>query len=106
MKFSFTLYDSLLCDLHYLLDMAQIVWQKLSTSSRPLVKKTKTMLKVEFLSPADTVIVEGIKDDCCSEGFLEMYFQNKKKSSAGVNVSVAVIGRGQAAITFEDLNGE
>ena len=87
-------------------DKAQDVQQKLCSSSLPLVKKTKTMLKVEFLSPADTVIVEGIEDDCCSEEFLEMYFQNKTKSGAGGNVSVAVTGRGWAAITFEDLNGK
>ena len=86
--------------------MAQDVWQKLSSSSRPLVKKAKTMLKVEILPPANAVKLEGFKDDCCSEEFLEMYFKNKKKSGAGGNVSVVVTGRQQAAITFEDIHGE
>lgn len=67
---------------------------------------TKAMLKVELLSPANMVIVEGITDDCCSEELLKMYFQNKKKSGAGVNVSVVVTGRGLAVVTFEDLSGE
>ena len=78
----------------------------LSSSTRALDKKAKTMLKVEFLSPVDTVLLEGIKDACCDEGFLKMYFQNKKKSGAGVKATVEVTGRGQASVTFEDFNGE
>lgn len=88
------------------LDIAQEVLQKLSSSNRPLDKTTKTMLKVEFLSPVDTVLIERIDDDCCSEEFLEMYFRNKKTSGAGVKVGVVVTGKGQAAVTFDDLSGE
>ena len=100
------------CMYHTLLaclsDNARDVLQVLSSSSRPLDKKTRAMLKVEFLAPVQTVRIEGIKDDKCDESLLEMYFQNKKKSGAGVNTNVEVTGRGQATISFEpkDLSGE
>ena len=78
----------------------------LSSSSRPLHKATKAMLKVELLAPANAVLMRHIEDDCCDEEFLKLYFGNKKKSGAGVNVTVDITGRGEALVTFEDLSGE
>ena len=82
------------------------MWQRLSSSNRPLDKATKTMLKVEFLAPASAILMKHFEDDCCNEEFLKMYFCNKKKSGAGVNVTVEITGRGQALVTFKDLSGE
>ena len=93
------------CSLHFT-DIAQDVWQKLSYSNRPLDKVTMAMLKVEFLAPASAVLMKHIEDDCCDEEFLKMYFGNKKTSGAGVNVTVAITGRGEALISFESLSGE
>ena len=66
------------------------------------------MLKVETLAPVQTVRIEGISDDKCDERKLKMYFENKKKSGAGVITNVDVTGRGQATVSFEpkDLSGE
>ena len=100
------------CMYHTLLaclsDNAQDVFQMLSSSTRPLDKETKAMLKVEFLAPVQTIRIQGIQDEKCDEKLLKMYFQNKKKSGAGVNATVEVTGRGQATVSFEpkDLSGE
>ena len=91
---------------HSFLDMARDMWQRLSSSKRPLEKMTKAMLKADFLDPVNTVVMKSIEDDCCSEEFLKMYFHNRKKSGAGVNVTVVITGRGKALVTFEDLSGE
>ena len=82
------------------------MWQRLSYSTRPLNKAAKTMLKVEFLAPASAVLMKSIEDDCCDEEFLKMYFGSKKKSGAGVDVTVEITGRGEALISFENLSGE
>ena len=82
------------------------MWQRLSSSNRPLDKVTKAMLKVEILAPASAILMKHIEDDCCDEEFLKMYFGNKKKSGAGVNVTVEITGRGQALVTIKDLSGE
>ena len=91
---------------HCILDMAHDMWQRLSYSNRPVDKATKAMLKVDFLDPVNAVLLKSIEDDCCSEEFLKMYFHNKKKSGAGVGVTVVITGRGKALVTFEDLSGE
>ena len=91
---------------HCILDMARDMWQRLSSSKRPLDNTTKAMLKVDFLDPVNTVLMKSIEDDCCSEEFLKKYFRNKNKSGAGVDVTVVITGRGEALVTFEDLSGE
>ena len=87
---------------------AEDVFQKLSSSTLPLVEKTNSMLTVERVSPVDTILFEGIdlKDDKCDERFLTMYFRNKMKSGAGGKATVMVTGKGQAAVTFEDVTGQ
>ena len=70
------------------------------------MRETKLMLKIEWLQPVTSVIVDNIKEKSCTEDYLGMYFSNKSKSGGSEVDEVKVFGRGRALVTFKGPNSE
>ena len=82
------------------------IFHFLSKTEKPLVREPKLMLKIEWLQPVTSVIVDNIKEKSCTEDYLGMYFSNKSKSGGAEVNEVKVFGRGRALVTFKDPNSE
>lgn len=75
------------------------------------IKSTKKLLegsrlKASRLTPVLSVLVSNVKNDICREDKLKVYFKNKKKSGGGKVQDVSIIAKGQAIITFREVEGD
>jgi poly [ADP-ribose] polymerase 10/14/15 len=78
----------------------EIVMDKIHNAKKAL---KGTRLNATLMQPVEGIHILKMKDEKCDQGFLELYFENEKKSGGGPVKHVAVIGRGEAIVTFEDL---
>ena len=63
-------------------------------------------LKASRLTPVLAILATNIRNDMCKEVKLKVYFKNKKKSGGGKVQDVKIIAKGQAIVTFQDVEGD
>ena len=67
---------------------------------------TQVPLQATRLHAVDSILLTKIEDKWCDRRKLRLYFSNKRKSGGGNARNVEIKGRGQAIVSFSEIQSE